>query len=70
MGCGLADGYQSGYLDLVVIMQLVKERMAWRLSHVTECYAYWENSLTGKRKAIKTRFGYCPIDKEWIQNGW
>jgi hypothetical protein len=42
---------------------------AWRAVRATGVWVYLENTVTGRRKAIKTGGCYQPLDHEWLRDG-
>ena len=41
---------------------------AWREVHGRGVWAYYENSLTGKRRAVRrVSGGYSPVDIDWLE---
>lgn len=47
----------------------IKSLFAWKRVFDGGCYAYFENAVTGKRKAVRATGGYSPVDVDWLE-GW
>jgi hypothetical protein len=45
----------------------IKSLFAWRDVKWTPVWRYQENSVTGRRRAIRCGSGYTPLDFDWLE---
>jgi hypothetical protein len=52
------------------VIRRLRGLFAWRRAFDAGVWAYFENTVTGQRKAVR-RFsgGYSPQDAEWLSGG-
>lgn len=54
------------------MVRWLRSLFAWELKHFTGVWAYYENAITGRRKAIRRGpfyNGYQPQNIQWLNGG-
>ena len=52
------------------LINWVKSIFAWKEVHISLCYSYQENEITGSRRVRGgVRGGYIPYNKRWLSGG-
>lgn len=48
------------------MINFLKAIFAWEKVFESGAYAYYENAITGKRRAVKNHYGWSPVDTDWL----
>lgn len=48
------------------MFDFLKSIFAWEKVFDSGAYSYYENAITGERQAVKTRYGWSPVDTDWL----
>lgn len=46
--------------------RFIKSLFAWQLVRDTGAIRYYQNAVSGKRRAVVVVTGYAPIDRRWL----
>lgn len=52
------------------MVRWIKSLFAWKHVRDMGCYSYFENGVTGRRKAVRNTGGHSPIDMAWLLAGY
>lgn len=51
-------------------LRALRSLFAWRIVRETPVYVYQENTVTGRRRAVRVvPGGYVPINEQWLEGG-
>lgn len=56
------------YHALCRLFLLCLSPFAWRTSHYSGCWQYWENNITGERHVTRWSGGHSPKDYPWLND--
>jgi hypothetical protein len=48
------------------MIKYIKSLFAWNLVFASGTYRYYENTVTGRRRAVKAYNGHSPINNDWL----
>lgn len=48
------------------MFNFIKSIFSWEQVFDSGAYRYYENAITGERRAVKIHYGWSPIDTDWL----